>query len=83
MNATTCAIAALLRSELPELLAHRLRPPPHLHVLDAPGAQLAHRELASIPASSSSFRAVWTAGTDEAWPNRWATIRRQCQSLRE
>src|SRR5947209_16562591 len=34
----------------------------------------------SIPASSSSLSAVWTAGAAAAWPNRWATRIRQCQS---
>ncbi len=37
----------------------------------------------SIRASSSSFSAAWTAGTEAAWPNRWATSIRQCQSFFE
>src|SRR5918998_1708253 len=36
----------LLGAALAELPAHRLRPPPHVRHLDAPGARLAQRELA-------------------------------------
>src|SRR5918998_949883 len=40
---------ALLHPAAAELLAHRLRPPPHLHHLDPPGARLAHGQLALDP----------------------------------
>ena len=37
----------------------------------------------AIPASSSSLSAPCTAGTAAAWPKRWATRMRQCQSCLE
>ena len=37
----------------------------------------------AMPAWSSRRRALWTAGTAEAWPKRWATRIRQCQSCFE
>ena len=44
-----CHAARLLGAAAPELFAHRLRPAPHLHDLDAAGADLAQRELALDP----------------------------------
>src|SRR6185437_4098306 len=39
----------LLRAQAAELVARRLRPPPHLRHLDAPGALLAQRHLPLDP----------------------------------
>ena len=41
--------ADLLRADAAELLPHRLAAAPHLHGLDAPGAQLAQHQLAGDP----------------------------------
>ena len=46
-------------------------------------APRAPRARPSMPASSSSFSAPCTAGAAAAWPKRWATSIRQCQSCCE
>ena len=75
--------APLLRAEPLELLAHRLGPAPHLRHLDPAGADLADRQLAVDPGVVEQLQRRWTAGAAAAWPKRWATSSRQCQSCLE
>ena len=36
-----------------------------------------------MPTSSSSFSVPWTVSAAAAWPKRWATSSRKCQSYFE
>ena len=73
----------LLGPDPPELLAGGFGRPHPCVISTRPVRCSRTASSPSMPASSSSFSAVWTAGTDAAWPKRWATSTRQCQSAFE